>query len=142
MTSKQTYFISTILAFFVFCCVFGQDSCFKNKIVGEWECLSSGVNTSNISLDSIIKYSSNSKIIGTWTYKADDKYFYKSQLDKYKSRGRYYVIEDKCEIRFESKTNTSEGKIFYVIYLDEKYLITKCTKPKGTFTYVHRRKSP
>lgn len=142
MVARKTYYISTILCLCMFYCAFGQDSCFKSKIIGDWEYLSSEINHSNLSLDTIIKYTRNSKVIGTWTFNADDKYFYKSQLEKYKSKGRYYTIEDKCEIRLGSKTNTSDGKFFYILYLDDKYLITKCTKPKGAFIYVHRRKNP
>jgi len=59
---------------------------------------------------------------------------------KQRDKGRFNVVQENCEIRLGTKKNTPEGLIFHILFLNDKYLVTKCTKPKGDYMYIHRRK--
>jgi hypothetical protein len=133
-------FISTILLIFSFSNSIGQTNCQKEKITGEWTYINS-FPYYEFNIDSLVKVSTNSrKSIGKWAFKNGGTYVITTDsIIKRNSKGHYKVFEDKCEIRLGKKKKTPEGLIFSVMFLDDNYLILKCSKPKGDFVYVTKR---
>ena len=138
----QTHLIATIFVLLFPNFLIGQINCKKENLIGSWDYISSPAFNRTNNVDSLAPNLTNSeKIIGTWSFYDNGKYVYKANTFlKRKSTGQYKFIQENCEIRLGDKNETPIGLIFHIFLLDDKYLITKCTKPKGDFIYFHRRK--
>ena len=91
----------------------------------------------DIGIDSLIrKVDSFTEVVGIVTYSADGKYAYKHLESRYKSKGRFKVLEATCEIKYGRKQKGTSS----ILYLDDNYLIKKTTRPIGDIIYFYRRK--
>jgi hypothetical protein len=120
---------------------FGQTSCSKDKITGNWRYTNSFRYIKSLKIDSLVQASEKSKqTFGFWTFNNDGTYIMKiDTILNRKSKGHFTTNEDKCEIRLGRKKRTPEGLIFHILFIDEKYLILKCRKPNGDFVYLYKR---
>lgn len=119
----------------------GQTTCSKDKIIGDWTYINSFALIQPVNIDSLVHANESlHQTLGSWTFKADGMYL--STIDNLNQRdkGHFNVIQEKCEIRLGTKKTTPEGLIFHILFLNDKYLVTKCTKPKGDYIYIYRRK--
>ena len=129
--------ICTLLCTLLTIAVTAQSKCSESKIIGTWEYVNSYGYDIDPGIDSLIRKVDNStEVVGIMTYKADGKYAYKHLIHRYKSKGRFKVLEATCEIKYGRKQKRGPS----ILYLDDKFLITKGPTPKGDLIYFHRRK--
>lgn len=129
--------ICTLLCTLLSIAVTAQSKCSESKIIGTWEYMSSYGYDIDIGIDSLIrKVDSFTEVIGIVTYSADGKYAYKHLESRYKSKGRFKVLEATCEIKYGRKQKGTSS----ILYLDDNYLIKKTTRPIGDIIYFYRRK--
>lgn len=141
MKTVITNFIQTVFLLVLVNNCLGQISCSKDRIVDNWIYINSLWYRESLDIDSLVRVSEKSRYsLGTWTFKIDGTYTTTiDTIAKRRSRGHFETIDDKCEIRLGRKKKTPEGLIFHILFLDEKYLILKCTKPKGDLVYLYKR---
>jgi hypothetical protein len=117
--------------------VTAQSKCSESKIIGTWEYVNSYGYNIDPGIDSLIRKVDNStEVVGIMTYKADGKYAYKLLKHRYKSKGRFKLLEATCEIKYGRKQKLTSS----ILYLDDNYLIKKTTRHKGDIIYCYRRK--
>ena len=142
MKTQLTYLNLTFVLVLLSICLVGQTTCTKDKIIGDWTYINSFALRQPVDIDSLIRANESlQQTFGSLTFKADGMYL--STIDtiiKQRDNGHFDVVQEKCEIRFGTKKTTSEGLIYHILFLNDKYLVTKCTKPKGDYIYTYRRK--
>ncbi|MBL7937088.1 MAG: hypothetical protein JNM51_14870 [Bacteroidia bacterium] len=141
MKTRLTYLNLTIVLVLLSISLAGQTNCSKYKIIGDWTYIDSFVLRQPVNIDSLVHASESvQQTLGSWTFKADGMYLSTIDTLKQRDKGYFNVVQEKCEIRLGTKKTTPEGLIFHILFLNDKYLVTKCAKPKGDYIYVHRRK--
>jgi hypothetical protein len=141
MKTKIAYFVKIIFFLFLTSNIFGQTICQKSNILGNWIYVNSYQPKEPLNVDSLVQTSKQLKQkLGTCSFNSDGTYYMTSDaVIKHKSKGYFRVFEDNCEIRLGKKEKTPIGLIFHILFLNNQYLILKCSKPKGNFVYIYKR---